>query len=93
MNALPMLTFELTIWYLKKIQEAVFGVAHIKHKALKAMYLAYVDIRLPSALCTSITPFPSDRPHRLRSEFSGFLFALAWHTTELSLLLHAVIGD
>jgi len=52
-----MLTFELAIWYLKKIQEAVFGVAHIKHKALKAMYLAYVDIRLPSALCTSITPF------------------------------------
>jgi len=35
------------------------------------------------ALCTPITPFPADRPHRLRSEFSGFLFALAcnaWHT-------------
>jgi len=37
-------------------------------------------------------PFPADSPHRLRSEFSGFLFALAWHT-ELSVLLYDVIGD
>jgi len=29
----------------------------------------------------------TDRPHRLCSEFSGFLFALAWRT-EWSLLLH-----
>jgi len=44
------------------------------------------------ALCTPITPFPADRPHHLRSEFSEFLLALAWHT-EWSLLLHDVIGD
>jgi len=25
-------------------------------------------------------PFPSDRPHRLHSEFSGFLFVLVWHS-------------
>jgi len=31
------------------------------------------------ALCTPNTPFPADRPHRLRSEFTGFLFALALH--------------
>jgi len=31
-------------------------------------------------------------PHCLRSEFSAFLFALAWHT-EWSLLLHDVTGD
>jgi len=37
-------------------------------------------------------PFPTDRPHRLRPKSSGFLFALACHT-ELSLLLHDVIGD
>jgi len=30
-------------------------------------------------LCTPITPFSADRPHCLRSEFSGSLFALAWH--------------
>jgi len=28
------------------------------------------------ALCTAITLFPADRPYRLRSEFSGFLFAI-----------------
>jgi len=44
------------------------------------------------SLCTPITPFPANRPHRLRSEFSGFLFALAWHT-KWSLLLQHVIGD
>jgi len=44
------------------------------------------------ALCSPITLFPDDRPHRLHSEFSRFLFALAWHT-EWSLLLHDVIGD
>jgi len=44
------------------------------------------------ALCTPITPFAVDRPHRLRSEFSGFLFAFAWHA-ELSTLLRDVIGD
>jgi len=44
------------------------------------------------ALCTPITPFPANRPHRLRSEFSGFLFALFLHT-EWSLLLHDIIGD
>jgi len=43
------------------------------------------------ALCTPITPFPTDRPHCLRSEFFLFLFVLAWHT-EWSLLLHDVIG-
>jgi len=39
-------------------------------------------------------PFPADRPHRrrLRSELSGFLFAIVWRT-EWSLLLHDVIGD
>ena len=25
-------------------------------------------------------PFPAGSPHRLRCEFSGFLFALAWYT-------------
>jgi len=29
------------------------------------------------ALCIPITPFLADMPQRLRSEFSGFLFALA----------------
>ena len=44
------------------------------------------------ALCTPITPSLADRPHPLRSEFSGFLFVLAWYT-EWSLLLHDVTGD
>ena len=36
-------------------------------------------------LCTPITPFPADRPHRLHAEYSGFLFIHAWRT-EWSLL-------
>lgn len=37
-----------------------------------------VDIRLrPRCVLPSPRPLPADRPHRLRSEFAGFLFALA----------------
>jgi len=39
---------------------------------------AIVDIR-PPALCNPTAPFAADRPHYLRPEIVGILFALAWH--------------
>jgi len=43
-------------------------------------------------LCAPITHFPDDRLHCMRTEFSRFLYALAWQT-ERSILLHDVTGD
>jgi len=62
--------------------------------ALVYQTLAYVGYNVFSGTLnpTHFTSLPSDRPHRLRSEFSGFLLALVWHT-EWSLLPHGVIGD
>jgi len=48
--------------------------------------------RLP-ALCTPITPFPADRTHRLRSEFSGFccmtLLAIVWSFCSERVTMHS----
>jgi len=48
----------------------------VAHKQLK--HKAMLDIRLRTR-CAIPSP-PADRMHRLRSEFFGFLLALAWHT-------------
>jgi len=91
-----MVKASLTQGRLPVSQRYAIIIPRIKKPGLDAADMAnkaVIDIRL-RPLYARPSPLATDRPHSLRSEFSGFVFALGWHTetsSETPRLVHSVI--